>query len=110
MRKMLLRIGACALLFTVVNVGAWAQRSNAITGAIRIENTEPQDSSIRRGTKLARKRRTRKSGAGTSGQHSIIFVGGKKNSAGAATRANPIRAKKSNGSLNPQPIPPGKKH
>ena len=42
-------------------------------------------------------------------RRTIIFVGGKKSSQGAATKSNPIRAKRSNGSLNPQPIPPGKR-
>jgi hypothetical protein len=42
------------------------------------------------------------------GQRTIIFVGGKKGRQGAATRSNPTQARKSNGSLNPQPIPPGK--
>ena len=42
------------------------------------------------------------------GQRTIIFVGGKKGSQGAATKSNPTAARKSNGSLNPQPIPPGK--
>jgi len=43
-----------------------------------------------------------------NGQRTIIFVGGKKSSQGAATKSNPTQAKKSNGTLNPQPIPPGK--
>jgi hypothetical protein len=42
------------------------------------------------------------------GQRTIIFVGGRKGSQGAATKSNPTRARKSNGALNPQPIPPGK--
>jgi hypothetical protein len=41
-------------------------------------------------------------------QRTIIFVGGKKSSQGAATKSNPTAARKSRGSLNPQPIPPGK--
>ena len=41
-------------------------------------------------------------------QRTIIFVGGKKSSQGATTKSNPTQAKKSNGTLNPQPIPPGK--
>ena len=41
-------------------------------------------------------------------QRTIIFVGGKKSSQGVATKSNPTQAKKSNGTLNPQPIPPGK--
>jgi hypothetical protein len=42
------------------------------------------------------------------GQHSIIFVGGKKGGHGAAKTARPAQAKKVNADLNPQPIPPGK--
>ena len=42
------------------------------------------------------------------GQRTIIFVGGRKGSQGAATKSNPTGAIKSNGVLNPQPIPPGK--
>jgi hypothetical protein len=41
-------------------------------------------------------------------QRTIIFVGGKKSTQGAATTSNPTSARRSNGSLNPQPIPPGK--
>ena len=46
--------------------------------------------------------------ASKNGQRTIIFVGGKKSSQGAATKSTPTQAKKSNGTLNPQPIPPGK--
>ncbi|MEP6922186.1 MAG: hypothetical protein ABI967_13750 [bacterium] len=41
-------------------------------------------------------------------RRTIIFVGGRKGSQGAATKSNPTRKKKSNGALNPQPIPPGR--
>jgi hypothetical protein len=41
------------------------------------------------------------------GQRTIIFVGGKKGSQGAATRSNPSGARRSNGALNPRSIPPG---
>jgi phage baseplate assembly protein gpV len=55
---------------------------------------------------------TRRQVASTKGskhvQRTIIFVGGKKSSQGAATTSNPTTARKSNGTLNPQPIPPGK--
>lgn len=80
-----------------------------------------QDSSIRseqqvkskHGNTTMENRRVRRGGRGTT--HSIIFVGGKKTGEGSsrccrnsATKSNPRQAKKTQGELNPQPIPPGK--
>ena len=56
------------------------------------------------GNTTMKNRRVRRGGRGNT--HSIIFVGGKKT--GSATKANPRQAKKVQGELNPQPIPPGK--
>ena len=77
---------------------------------------QPQgDSSLRSGRLVKRKhagsstnsRTARRGGSGTT--HSIIFVGGKRTGKAGATKSNPRQAKKVQGALNPQPIPPGKK-
>ncbi len=72
-------------------------------------NRLQEDSSVRTARRVKRKhdrktsRTARRGGRGTT--HSIIFVGGKRT---GSKKSNPTQAKKVQGALNPQPIPPGK--
>jgi hypothetical protein len=100
------RLSFCSLAFMVLTAGSFGAASCAAA-------TVGQDNSKRsttRSTKRLHDTSPRRQVASTHkhGQRTIIFVGGKKRSQGAATRSNPTQARKSNGSLNPQPIPPGK--
>lgn len=87
-------------------------------GVAREKSSNPDqaqgDSSLR-GERLDRSKRvstsktSRRVSRGRGSTHSIIFVGGKSGSRVNATKSNPRQAKKVQGELNPQPIPPGKR-
>ena len=107
MIQRLMRISFCSLAFSLLTAGTF--------GASSFAATISQDNSNQSQTKPRKHLRTtaiRRQAASTRGskhlQRTIIFVGGKKESKGAARRSNPTAARKSNGTLNPQPIPPGK--
>jgi hypothetical protein len=102
------RISFCSLAFILLAAGSLGVQSFAAA-------TAGQDNANRLRTESGKRLRhasPRRQVASTKGskhrQRTIIFVGGKKGSQGAATKSNPTRAIKSNGTLNPQPIPPGK--
>lgn len=100
------RISFCSLAFILLTAGSFGAASFAAA-------TVGQDNSNQSTTK-SRKRlhnsspRRQVASTRKHRQRTIIFVGGKKGSQGAATKSNPTQARKLNGSLNPQPIPPGK--
>jgi hypothetical protein len=108
MVQMLMRISFCSLAFILLTAGSFGAPSFAAP-------TVGQDNSNQSKTKSRRHLHNtsprRQVGSITGSKHrqrTIIFVGGKKVSQGAATKSNPTRARKSNVALNPQPIPPGK--
>jgi hypothetical protein len=106
MLQRLKRISFCSLAFILLTAGSFGAASFAAA-------TVGQDDS-KQSTTRSRKRlhstspRRQVASTRKHGQRTIIFVGGKNGSQGAATKSNPTQAKKSNGTLNPQPIPPGK--
>jgi len=107
MLQKLMRISFCSLAFSLLTAGTF--------GALSLAATVFQDNSNQSQTKprkhlhaTSTKRQTATTQGNKHGQRTIIFVGGKEESQGAATRSNPTAARKSNGTLNPQPIPPGK--
>ena len=108
MIKIMKRISFLSLAFILLTASSLGAPSSAAA-------TVGQESTHQLRTDSGKRLRhtsSRRQGASTRGskhgQRTIIFVGGRKNSQGAATRSNPTAARKSNGSLNPQPIPPGK--
>lgn len=108
MVQRLKRISFCSLAFILLTAGSFGAPSFAAA-------TVGQDNANRLRTESGKRLRhtsPRRQVASTKGskhrQRTIIFVGGRKGSQSAATKSNPTRAIKSNGTLNPQPIPPGK--
>ena len=107
MIQRLRQISFCSLALLLLTAGTFGTSSFAATVF--------QDNSNRSQIKSRKhlpNTSTRRQVASTQGskheRRTIIFVGGKRGSQGAARRSNPTQATKSNGSLNPQPIPPGK--
>ena len=92
----------CSLAFILVTAGTLGTPSFAAGH----DNTN--QSRTESGRRLRRTSSRRSTEGRKHGERTIIFVGGRKGSHGAATKSNPTRALKSNGTLNPQPIPPGK--
>jgi len=108
MIRRLKRISFGSLAFILLATGSLGTPSFAATtvgqdnaNRLRAESGKPLRHTSRR--RLA----ASPTGSG-QGQRTIIFVGGKKGSHGAAKTTNPKRARTANGELNPQPIPPGK--
>src|SRR5258708_1089776 len=101
MIQRLKRMSFCSLAFIVLTAGSF--------GAASFAATIGQDDS-ERSTNSSRKHTLRSQQSASTRKHqerSIIFVGGRKRSQGAASQSNPKLARRSRGSLNPQPIPPG---
>ena len=100
------RIRFCSLAFVLLVAGTLGTQTFAAATVGQDNTNQLRTESGKRHTT------TRRQTATTEGrkhrQRTIIFVRGKEGSRGAATKSNPARAKKSNGALNPQPIPPGK--
>jgi len=105
MAQRLKRICFCSLAFILLIASPFATRSFAASQDDA--NQLKTESGVRLHHRSPR-RQVASTKGNKHGQQTIIFVGGKKGSQGAATKSNPIRAKKSNGTLNTQPIPPGK--
>jgi hypothetical protein len=102
MVQRLKRISSCSLAFIVLAVASYGAASFAATTVGQDESERSTNNSRKHPSRVRQSVSTRK-----HGERSIIFVGGKKRSQGAATRSNPRLARRSRGSLNPQPIPPG---
>jgi hypothetical protein len=108
--RMFIRKSFCAAALILLTAGSFAAPSFA---ARAVGNVSSVHSKTTLGKHLplrntAPRRQSASTRGSKHGQRSIIFVGGRKGRHGAATRSNPTAARKSNGSLNPQPIPPGK--
>lgn len=107
MLQRLMRISFCLLAFSVLTAGSFGASSFAATSFQ--DNSNQSQTKPRKHLHTTSTRRQAASARGSKhAQRTIIFVGGKKESQGAATRSNPTTARKLNGTLNPQPIPPGK--
>jgi hypothetical protein len=106
MVQIMKQISFCSLAFILLTAGTFGAASFAAPAV-------GQDNANRLRTESGKRLRhtsPRRQVASTRkhGQRTIIFVGGKKGSQGAAKTPNPKRARTVNGELNPQPIPPGK--
>ena len=108
MLERLNRISFCALAFMLLTAGLLGVQSFAAETAGQDNNNQLRSQPGRRLRHTSPKRQLVSTKGKKQGQRTIIFVGGRKGSEGAATKSNPTTARKSNGSLNPQPIPPGK--
>jgi hypothetical protein len=103
---MFMRKSFCSVALILLTAGSFGAPSFA-AATVGQDNSKQ---STTRSTSQLHNTSPRRQAASTRkhGQRTIIFVGGKNDSQGAATKSNPTQAKKSNGSLNSQPIPPGK--
>jgi hypothetical protein len=98
----------CSLALVLFTGGAFGTSSFAASTVVQDNSNQSMTKSKKRLPNTSPRRQVASGRGSKHGQRTIIFVGGKKGSQGAATKSNPTAAKKSNGSLNPQPIPPGK--
>jgi hypothetical protein len=103
MVQRLKRMSFCALAFIVLGAASFGAASFAATTVGRDDSERSTNSSRKHTSRSQQSASTRK-----HGERSIIFVGGRKRSQGAASRSNPRLARRSRGSLNAQPIPHGK--
>jgi hypothetical protein len=108
MVERLKRMSFCSLAFILLTAGSLGAQSFAAGTAGQDNANQLRTKSGRRLRHTSPRRQVASTRGSKHGRRTIIFVGGKKGSQGAATKSNPTRAKKSNGTLNPQPIPPGK--
>lgn len=108
MLKKLKRMSLLSLAFILLTAGPLVRRSLANETVGQDNNNELRTESGRRLRHPSSKHKIATSKGNKHGQRTIIFVGGKKGSQGEATTSNPVRSIKSNSTLNPQPIPPGK--
>lgn len=106
MVQRLKRMRFCLVALIVLTAASLGAASFAATTVGQDDSERSTDRStirLHRSSRMGQSASTRK-----QGERSIIFVGGKKRSQGAASRSNPRLARRSRSSLNPQPIPPGK--
>jgi hypothetical protein len=108
MLERLKRMSLCSLTLILLAAGPLSTRSFAAETGGQDNTNQLRNESGRRLRHSSSRRQLASAKGNKHGQRTIIFVGGKKGSQGAATKSNPTRAIKSNGTLNPQPIPPGK--
>jgi hypothetical protein len=108
MVKGLKRITFCSLAFILLAAGSLGTQSFAAATAGQDNTKQLRTESGRRLRHTSPRRQIASTKGPKHGQRTIIFVGGKQGSQGAATTRNPKRARTVNGELNPQPIPPGK--
>ncbi len=105
---MILRISTCSLAFLLTTASAFGARSLAAPRAGQDDNNQSRTEAKRNPHNTSRRRHVASKEGSKPGQRTIIFVGGKKGRKATARSSNPRQAKKVNGALNPQPIPPGK--
>jgi hypothetical protein len=108
MVQRLKRISFCSLAFILLTAGTFGAPSFAAATVGQANSNQSTTKSRKRLHNTSPRRQVASTKGSKHGQRTIIFVGGKKSSQGAATKSNPTRARRSNGALNPQPIPPGK--
>jgi hypothetical protein len=97
----------CSAALILVVAGSFSAQSFAAATVGQDNTHQLRTGSGKRLRHTAPKRQGASTIVSKHGQRTIIFVGGKKGSQGAATKSNPTQAKQSNGALNPQSIPPG---
>ena len=102
------RISFCSLALILLAAGSFGAESFAAATAGQDNTNQLRKESGKRLRHTSPRRKIASTKGNKHGDRTIIFVGGKKGRQGAATKSNPTRAIKSNGTLNPQPIPPGK--
>jgi hypothetical protein len=98
----------CSLALVLLTAGAFGTSSFAAPTVVQDNSNQSRAKSEKRLRNKSLRRQVASGRDSKHGQPTIIFVGGKKGSHAGATKSNPTTARKSNGSLNPQPIPPGK--
>lgn len=108
MLKKLKRMCLWSLAFILLTAGPLSRGSLAAETAGQGNTTQLRSESGKRLRHPSSRRQNTSTKINKHGQRTIIFVGGKRSNQSAATASNPIRSKKSNSTLNPQPIPPGK--
>lgn len=108
MLQRLKRICFCSLAFILLTAGSFGAASFAAPAVGQVSNVQSKTKPNKRLHNTAPRHQVASTKSNKKGQRSIIFVGGKQARQGAATKSNPTQARKSNGALNPQPIPPGK--
>ena len=101
------RISFCSVALILLTAGTFGASSFAAT-VFRDNSNQSQTKPRKHLHDTSTRRQVTSTKGSKHVQRTIIFVGGKKSGLGAATKSNPTQAKKSNGALNPQPIPPGK--
>jgi len=106
--KMLIRKTICSVALILLTAGSFGAPSFAAAPVGQNNTHQLRTGSGKRLRHTALRHQAASARTSKRGQRTIIFVGGKIGSHDAATRSNPTSARKSNGSLNPQPIPPGK--
>jgi hypothetical protein len=98
----------CWVALVLLTAGAFGTSSFAAPTVVQDNSNQSRAKSDKRLRNTSPRRQVASSRGSKHGQRTIIFVGGKKGSQSTATKSNPTAARKSNGTLNPQPIPPGK--
>jgi hypothetical protein len=98
----------CWVALVLLTAGAFSTSSFAVPTVVQDNSNQSRTESEKRLRNPSPRREVASSRVSKHGQRTIIFVGGKKGSQGAVTKSDPTAARKSNGTLNPQPIPPGK--
>jgi hypothetical protein len=132
MVQRLKRISFCSLAFILLAAGSLGTPSFAAATVGQDNANRLRTESGKRLRHTSPRRRVASTEGSKQGRRTIIFVGGRKGSQGAARTPNPKRARTANrevipglgrddslrdrrgrtvnGELNPQPIPPGKSH
>ncbi len=105
---MLMRKSFCSVALILLTAGSFGAPSFAAATVGQDNSNQSKTKPRKRLHNTSPRRQVASTQGNKHGQRTIIFVGGRKGSQGAATKSNPTRAIKSNGTLNPQPIPPGK--
>jgi hypothetical protein len=110
MVRRLKRMSFCSLAFIVLTAGSFGAASfaAATVGQANSNHKTCPGGCSKRVHNTSPRRQVASTKGNKHGERTIIFVGGRKGNQSAATKSNPTRARQSNGSLNPQPIPPGK--
>jgi hypothetical protein len=105
---MLIRKSFCSVALILLTAGSFGVASFAAPAGRQGNGNQSTTKSRKRVHNTSPRHQAASTKGNKHGQRTIIFVGGRKGSPGTATKSNPTGVIKSNGALNPQPIPPGK--
>jgi hypothetical protein len=103
----IIRKSICAVALILLAIGSFGAQSFAAPAVGQDNTNQLRTGSGKRLRHTTRLRQGASIKGSKHGQRTIIFVGGRKGSQGAVIKSNPSGARRSNGALNPQPIPPG---